>query len=65
MIPRKAVLALALLATTACGKYGPPVRTSTSAAPAPKTPPVSAAPATGNTEECADPNAPSAVVTTP
>lgn len=60
---RAATLALALLAGSACGKYGPPVRTTSE--PAPKTPPVSAAPASSNTEECADPNAPSAAVTTP
>jgi hypothetical protein len=60
---RATALALALLAASACGKYGPPVRAS--AVPAAKTQPVSTAPATGNTEECADPNAPSAPVTTP
>ena len=53
---RAGVAALALITAVACGKYGPPVRS----APEPKTEPptVSAAPAAGDTEECADPNAP-------
>ena len=57
-------LAALLLAGSACGKYGPPVRSA--GTPPPKTPPVAAAPASaaagaaGNTEECADPNAPGA-----
>jgi hypothetical protein len=45
----------AALGLAACGKYGPPVRASEP--PPAKTAPVSAAPATSNTEECQDPNA--------
>ena len=53
---RACVLALALLAGAACGKYGPPVRGA--GEPSRATPAVSAAPAPGYTEECPDPNAP-------
>jgi hypothetical protein len=61
-VTRRLALALAVivLASAACGKYGPPVRAA--ATPAPKTTPaVAAAPGTApapDTEECADPNAP-------
>jgi hypothetical protein len=51
----RACAVAAALAFAACGKYGPPVRASS--APPPKPAPVSAAPATSNTEECQDPNA--------
>ena len=53
---RALVIALALLAGAACGKYGPPVRSA--GEPSAATPAVSATPAAGNTEECRDPNAP-------
>jgi len=53
---RFCVLALALFAGTACGKYGPPVRGAE--LPSLATPAVSAAPAPVDTEECPDPNAP-------
>jgi len=60
----KALVAILLFAAVACGKYGPPVRGA--AEPAAASPAVSAAPATGDTEECADPNAPAqAAGTTP
>ena len=60
----KALVAVLLFAVVACGKYGPPVRSA--AKPAAATPGASAAPAAGDTEECADPNAPAqAAGTTP
>jgi hypothetical protein len=59
------VLAFALLAGSACGKYGPPVRTSPSTDPAAKPAPVSAAPISGDTEECADPEAAKTAGATP
>jgi hypothetical protein len=65
---RNALVALALLAAVACGKYGPPVRSASTraATPAAATPAVSAAPAPDDTEQCADPNAPAqAAGTTP
>ncbi len=49
-------LALALLATAACGRYGPPVRSP--GQPTAATPAVSAPASPGDTEECPDPNAP-------
>jgi hypothetical protein len=52
---RASLVALALFAAVACGKYGPPVRSA--AEPAGQPSPVSA-PAAGDTEKCADPNAP-------
>ena len=51
---RAAALALLVFAVSACGKYGPPVRTETEQMPAP----VSTAPP-ADTEQCEDPNAPS------
>jgi hypothetical protein len=59
------VLAFALLAGSACGKYGPPVRTSPTTDPAAKPAPVSAAPASSDTEECADPDAAKTAGSTP
>jgi hypothetical protein len=47
---RAAAIALAILVLSACGKYGPPVRTAPEPAAA-------AAPAGADTEQC-DPNAP-------
>jgi hypothetical protein len=52
----RALLALALVATVACGKYGPPVRGA--AEPNAARPAVSSAPAPGDTEQCEDPNTP-------
>lgn len=57
------VVAALVIASAACGKYGPPVRAA--ATPAAKTPAVAAAPAAAvDTEECADPNAPAAATGT-
>jgi predicted small lipoprotein YifL len=53
---RASVVALALVASAACGKYGPPVRAA--ASPSSGAPAVSAPPAAGDTEACPDPNAP-------
>ena len=53
---RACVMALALLASAACGKYGPPTRGA--GEPSLVTPAVSAAPVPADTEECPDPNAP-------
>ena len=53
---RKALVAVSLFAAVACGKYGPPVRSAPE--PAAASPAVSASPAAGDSEECADPNAP-------
>ena len=58
---RSLVLAAILLAGTACGKYGPPVRSSPT--PAAKTPAVAAPAPAADTEECADPNEPAAAAT--
>ncbi|MEX2204778.1 MAG: hypothetical protein WEF50_00955 [Myxococcota bacterium] len=53
---RAGLVALALFAAVACGKYGPPVRSA--AEPAVPGAEASAAPAGADTEECEDPNAP-------
>jgi hypothetical protein len=51
-------IAALLFAGAACGKYGPPVRSSPT--PAANTPAVAAPASAADTEECADPNAPAA-----
>lgn len=55
---RAGLVALALLAGTACGKYGPPVRAGGGTAAA--KPEAAATPGAGNTEVCPDPNSPEA-----
>ena len=55
---RASLVALALLAGIACGKYGPPVRADGGASAA--APQAATAPAGSNTEVCPDPNSPEA-----